>query len=50
LIAIPFEDKMLDTADLVVGFFEKRFAYMEMKLVGEILVPGVTKRGEVYDR
>jgi multimeric flavodoxin WrbA len=50
VIAIPFEDTTLDTADLVVGFFEKSFAYMEMKLLGEVLVPGVTKRGEVRNR
>jgi multimeric flavodoxin WrbA len=47
VIAVPFEDNKLDTAELVVDFFEKSFAYMEMKLSGEILAPGVTRRGEV---
>ncbi len=47
LIAVPFEDTTSETADLVVGFFEKSLSYLEMKLAGQIIVPGVTKRGEV---
>jgi putative NADPH-quinone reductase len=50
VIAVPFEDKMLETSDLVVGFFEKSLEYLQMRLVDRILVPGVTRRGEVGDR
>ena len=44
---MPFEDTTPETADLVVGFFEKSLEYLEMQPAGQIIVPGVTKRGEV---
>lgn len=47
VIAVPFEDHTPETSDLVVEFFERSLAYLEMKLIGKMLVPGVTKRGEV---
>ncbi len=50
VIAVPFEDKTLETSNLVVDFFEKSLNYLEMRLVDKILVPGVTKRGEVRNR
>ena len=50
VIAIPFEDRTYATADLVVGFFERSLDYLEMRLVGKILAPGVAKRGEVASR
>ncbi len=49
-IAVPFEDETPETSDLVVDFFEKSLGYLEMRLVDKILVPGVTKRGEVASR
>lgn len=50
VIAVPFEDKTLETADLVLQFFEKSLGYLEMELTEKILIPGVTKRGEVRSR
>jgi multimeric flavodoxin WrbA len=50
IIAVPFADRTLDTADLVVGIFEKSLDYLEMRLTDKILAPGVTKLGEVRDR
>jgi multimeric flavodoxin WrbA len=50
VVVVPFEDKDPETSDLVVSFFEKSLAYLEMKLVGTIVVPGVTGRGEVGER
>jgi multimeric flavodoxin WrbA len=50
VVVVPFEDKEMETSDLVVGFFEKSLAYLEMKLIETIVVPGVTRRGEVGDR
>ncbi len=50
VIAVPFEDKTLETSNLIVDFFDKSFHYLEMRLFEKILVPGVTKRGEVRDR
>lgn len=50
VIAVPFEDGTLETSDLVVGFFERSLAYLEMRLTGKVLAPGVTIRGEVRNR
>jgi multimeric flavodoxin WrbA len=50
VIAVPFEDETLETSNLVVDFFERSLSYLEMNLVERILVPGVTKRGEVHNR
>jgi multimeric flavodoxin WrbA len=47
VIAVPFEDTASDTANGVVDMFDKSLSYVEMKLVDKIIVPGVTKRGEV---
>ena len=47
VIAVPFEDSTYATSDLVVKFFDKSFEYLEVKFVDKIIVPGVTKRGEV---
>ncbi len=50
VIAVPFEDRTYETSRLVVEFFEKSLDYLEMRLIDKILVPGVTKRGEVRTR
>jgi multimeric flavodoxin WrbA len=50
VIAIPFEDRTYATADLLVGFFERSLAYLEMRLIDRMLAPGVTRRGEVSGR
>jgi multimeric flavodoxin WrbA len=50
VIVVPFEEQDPATADLVVAFFKKSFEYLQMKLVGQIIAPGVTKRGEVRQR
>lgn len=46
-IVVPFEDTTLETASPVVDFFDKSLNYLEMTFAEAILVPGVTKRGEV---
>ena len=50
VIAVPFEEENIHTADLVVEFFEKSLAYLEMKLVGKIIVPGVSKKGDILQK
>lgn len=50
VIAIPHEEKDPETARPVEVFFEKCFHYLEMPLVGTILAPGVTKRGEIKEK
>ncbi len=39
-----------ETAELVVTFFEKCLEYLEMQLVGQVLAPGVTRRGEIAEK
>lgn len=47
VIAVPFADRTCETSALVAEFFAKSLDYLEMRLIDKILVPGVTKRGEV---
>jgi multimeric flavodoxin WrbA len=47
LLAVPFEEDSLQTADLVIGLFEKSLAYLEMTLAGRIIVPGASRKGDV---
>jgi len=50
MIAIPFEEENPDTARPVVEFFEKSFGYLEMELVGKIIVGGVGAKGDVLKK
>jgi len=47
LLAVPFEDNDLETAGLVVAFFEKSLEYLEMKLIGQVIAPGVGEKGDI---
>ena len=47
VIAVPFEEENLEVAKPVVEFFQKCFDYLQMSLVGKIIVPGVSIRGEI---
>jgi multimeric flavodoxin WrbA len=47
VIAVPFEEENLDTARPVVEFFQKCLDYLQMNLIGKILVPGVSIKGEI---
>ncbi len=47
VIAAPFEENNPKTADLLVKFFEKSLHYLEMNLINKILVPGVSRRGDI---
>jgi multimeric flavodoxin WrbA len=46
-VVIPFEETDPATAAGTVEFFEKCCGYLEMKMAGRLIVPGVTRRGEV---
>jgi multimeric flavodoxin WrbA len=50
VVAVPFEDEDPATADLLVAFFEKSLRYLDMNLIGTILVPGVTRKGEINEK
>jgi multimeric flavodoxin WrbA len=49
-LAVPFEEEGVEAAELVVAFFKKSLQYLEMELVGQVLVPGVSRRGEIRGR
>ena len=50
VIAVPFEEETPGTADLLIAFFEKSLQYLQMNLVGKIIVPGVNKKGEILEK
>jgi len=50
VIAIPFEEENPDTARPIVEFFVKSFGYLEMELVGKIIVGGVGAKGDVLKK
>ncbi len=49
-LAVPFEEDDLDTAGGVVEFFQKSLAYLEIKLLGQIIVPGVGEKGAIRSK
>ncbi|MEW6571078.1 MAG: hypothetical protein AB1390_07885 [Nitrospirota bacterium] len=49
-MAIPFEEDNIKTADLLIKFFDKSLRYLEMKIIGKILTPGVSARGEILKK
>jgi multimeric flavodoxin WrbA len=50
VIAVPFEEENPETADLLVRFFKRSLNYLEMRLLGKILVPGVGERGDILKK
>ena len=50
VIAVPFEKENPETVAPVEAFFERCLNYMEMMLLDRVIVPGVTKKGEVADK
>jgi multimeric flavodoxin WrbA len=48
-IVVPFEETDFDTSAPVVAFFERSLAHLEMDLTARLVVPGVTRRGEVAE-
>ena len=50
ILAVPCEEEDPAAADLVKAMFEKSLRYLEMDLIGTIIVPGVTKRGEIIKK
>jgi multimeric flavodoxin WrbA len=46
-IAIPFEEDDPEVAEPLIKFFDRSLAYLEMRTIGRLMVPGVTLRGEV---
>jgi hypothetical protein len=40
----------MDTAVPLITFFEKSLQYLEMNLVGKVIVPGVSRKGEILGK
>jgi multimeric flavodoxin WrbA len=49
-IAVPYEEESPETAEPVTTFFQKSLDYLEMNLIGEIIVPGVSDKGDVLQK
>ena len=49
-VVIPYEEREPETVAPVVGFFRNCFRYLDVQLVDELIVPGVTRRGEVSQK
>ena len=49
VLVVPFEDETLDTAAPLVAMFEKSLAYVEMKLAAKLIVPGIGKKGAIFE-
>jgi len=50
VLAVPFEEDDLETSRGVVDFFQKSLAYLEVELLGQIIVPGVGEKGAIRSR
>jgi multimeric flavodoxin WrbA len=50
IIAVPFEEENPETADLIVAFFEKSLGFLEMSLAGQVIVPGVSRKGDILNK
>jgi multimeric flavodoxin WrbA len=50
VLAVPCEEADPAAADLVKTMFEKSLGYLEMNLIGTIIVPGVTRKGEIIKK
>ena len=48
--AVPYEEDSPEMADLLVAFFEKSLRYLEMDLVGKILVAGTGRKGQILEK
>jgi hypothetical protein len=50
VLAVPCEEEDPAAAALVKAFFKKSLRYLEMNLIGTIIVPGVTRKGEIIKK
>jgi len=50
IVAVVLEEDNPNAASLVMEFFEKSLDYLEMKLLSEIIVPGVSYKGQIREK
>jgi len=50
VLAVPFEEESPETVAPLITSFEKSLQYLEMNLVGKVIVPGVSRKGEILGK
>ncbi|MBN1762515.1 MAG: flavodoxin family protein [Methanomicrobia archaeon] len=50
VLAVPFEEEDPETAALLIAFFEKSLRYVQMNLIGSVIVPGVGRKGKIAEK
>ena len=50
VVAVPFEEESQETVRPVVEFFQKCLDYLQINLIGQIIAPGVSTRGEIRQK
>ena len=47
VIAVPYEEESPKTVAPLMAMFKKSFQYLEVNMVGKVIVPGVSRKGEI---
>jgi multimeric flavodoxin WrbA len=50
VLAVPFEEESFETVAPVKTFFEKSLSFLEMNLLGSVIVPGMGNKGQIRER
>ena len=50
VLAVPYEEESPETAAPLITLFEKSLQYLEMNLVGKVIVPGVSRKGDILGK
>lgn len=50
VIAVPFEEENLETAEPLTKMFQLSFQYLEIELIKKIIVPGVGEKGDILNK
>jgi len=50
VVAIPYEEDCPETGEFVAEFFRRSLSYLEMRVAGVILAPGVSDKGDILKR
>ena len=49
VLAVPFEEDNPETAALVTAFFQKSMAFLDVRLLGSMIVPGMERKGQILE-
>jgi multimeric flavodoxin WrbA len=50
VVAVPFEEEDPQTAALLIAWFERCLQYLEMNLAATVIVPGVSRKGDILEK